>query len=63
MSYRCFPPTGTGRRSGAGRVGGVDRRFRRNGRGGDRHNRHCEEKSKVKPTIVLVHGGYADSSC
>ncbi|MDH6216589.1 alpha/beta hydrolase [Streptomyces pseudovenezuelae] len=22
-----------------------------------------EEKSKVKPTIVLVHGGYADSSC
>lgn len=22
-----------------------------------------QEKSKVKPTIVLVHGGYADSSC
>ncbi|MFF7476345.1 alpha/beta fold hydrolase [Streptomyces sp. NPDC008092] len=22
-----------------------------------------EERSKVKPTIVLVHGGYADSSC
>ena len=60
--YRHVPPSPADGRCGAGWVSGACSRSMGNGRRGAGPP-PVPRNSQAKPTIVLVHGGYADSSC